>query len=291
MIDWHISLVLFYILSVSKALSQRHYLRSSELPSSVIAAMNFILGFLPLAVILGLLLPHHVEWSLWIVILLTIDGLAIALYNKFSFRAIKRLPITHYQTLEQSFNVFVIFGGWVLLGEVLTATQFIGASFIIGAAVLSAFAARSKVRAQTIQPGTVRLVIVAAIILSTGLLAEKAALGHMDIGAYFIFGISSQALFVTMLASRDLTKKVRAKIRRSDIRAISVVSVLSAFSGFLYLYTLNTADNISLIISLSSFVLPLTALASYWLLNERANQKVLWASIALGVIGICITAL
>ena len=84
---------------------------------------------------------------------------------------------------------------------------------------------------------------------------------------YFIFGISSQALFVTMLASRDLTKKVRAKVRRSDIRAISVVSVLSALSGFLYLYTLNTANNISLIISLSSFVLPLTALASYWLFS------------------------
>jgi len=276
---------------VSKALSQRRYLRHSELPSSVIAAMNFILGLLPLAIILGLLLPHHVEWGIWVVVLLVIDGLAIGLYNKLSFRAIKRLPITHYQTLEQSFNVFVIFGGWVLLGEVLTFTQLIGATFIIGAAVLSAFAARSKVRAQTIQPGTVKLVIIAAIVLSIGLLAEKAALGHMDIGAYFIFGIGSQALFVTMIASRDFTKKVRKQITRSDIRNIAVVSVLSAFSGFLYLYTLNTANNISLIISLSSFVLPLTALASYWLLHERGNQKVLWGSIALGVIGICVTAL
>jgi len=289
--SWHISLLLFYILSVSKALSQRRYLRHSELPSSVIAAMNFILGLLPLAIILGLLLPHHVEWGIWVVVLLVIDGLAIGLYNKLSFRAIKRLPITHYQTLEQSFNVFVIFGGWVLLGEVLTFTQLIGATFIIGAAVLSAFAARSKVRAQTIQPGTVKLVIIAAIVLSIGLLAEKAALGHMDIGAYFIFGIGSQALFVTMIASRDFTKKVRKQITRSDIRNIAVVSVLSAFSGFLYLYTLNTANNISLIISLSSFVLPLTALASYWLLHERGNQKVLWGSIALGVIGICVTAL
>lgn len=289
--SWHFSLILFYIFSVSKALSQRRYLRNSELPSSVTAAMNFVLGILPLAVILGLVLPHHVEWSIWVATLLLIDGLAIGFYNKFSFRAIKRLPITHYQTLEQSFNVFVIFGGWVLLGEVLTLTQFIGASFIIGAAVLSAFAAKSKHRTQLIQPGTVKLVIVAAIILSIGLLAEKAALGHMDIGAYFIFGIFSQTLFVIIIGSRDFNKKVRAKISHVDIRSIAIVSVLSAFSGFLYLYTLNTANNISLIISLSSFVLPLTALASYWLLHERGNQKLLWTSIALGVVGICITAL
>lgn len=289
--SWHVSLILFYVLSVSKALSQRRYLRNSELPSSVIAAMNFMLGLLPLAVILGLLLPHHIEWSIWLAILLVVDGLAVALYNKLSFRAIKRLPITHYQTLEQSFNVFVILGGWILLNETLSFTQLIGAFFIIGAAVLSAFAARRKTQIQNIQPGTVRLVIIAAVVLSMGLLAEKAALGHMQIGAYFIFGIGSQALFMAMIASRDFTQQVRTKISRTDIRNIACVSVLSAFSGFLYLYTLNTANNISLIISLSSFVLPLTALASYWLLHERGNQKALWASITLGVIGICITVL
>lgn len=291
MIDWHISLLLFYIFSVSKALSQRHYLRNSELPSSVVASMNFFLGLLPLAIAVGLLLPHRIEWSIWLAVLLVVDGLAIGLYNKLSFRALKRLPITHYQTLEQSFNVFVILGGWILLNETLSPTQILGAILIIGAAVLSAFAARRKTQIQSIQPGTVKLVIIAAIVLSIGLLAEKAALGHMQIGAYFIFGIGSQALFMAMLASRDFTRKVRVKITRTDIRNIAIISLLSAFSGFLYLYTLNTANNISLIISLGSFVLPLTALASYWLLHERGNQKILWGSIALGVIGICITAL
>lgn len=291
MIDWRITLLLFYIFSVSKALSQRRYLRDSDLPSSVIASMNFFLGLLPLAVVVGLLLPHHIEWSIWLAVLLVIDGLAIGLYNKLSFRAIKRLPIAHYQTLEQSFNVFVILGGWILLNETLSFTQILGAILIIGAAVLSALAARRKAQIQRLQPGTVNLVIIAAIVLSVGLLAEKTALGHMQIGAYFIFGIGSQALFMAMLASRDFTRKVRKKITRTDIRNITGVSFLSALSGFLYLYTLNTANNISLIISLSSFVLPLTALASYWLLHERGNQKILWGSIALGVIGICITAL
>lgn len=289
--NWHISLLLFYLFSVTKSLGQRRYLRKTGLPSSVVAAMNYLLGLWPLAIVVGLMLPHDVNWSWWLVFLLVFEGFAIGLYNKLAFRAIKRLPISHFQTLNQSFNIFVIFGGWILLGEILSVTQLIGVAFIIGAAVLSAFAARAKGRTHKIQPGTTQLVIVAAAILSMGLIAEKAALGHMDIGAYFIFGIGSQAIFATLIALKDVNKKVLATISHSDLRNNIVVGVVSAIAGFLYLYTVSAANNISLIVSLNSFVLPLTALASYWLLHEREDQKRLWGSIALGIVGLCITVL
>lgn len=289
--DWHISLLFFYVFSVLKSLGQRRYLRKTGLPSSVIAAMNYLLGLFPLALVVGLLLPHAVNWSWWLVFLLVLEGFAIGLFNKLSFRAIKRLPISHFQTLNQSSTIFVILGGWLFLGEMLSALQLIGVAFILGAAVLAAFAAKAKARAQVIQPGTIQLVIVASIILSVGLLAEKAALGYMDVGAYFIFGIGSQALFVSLIALKDLNKKVWKAISHSDIRNNVVVGVLSALGGFSYLYTVNTANNIPLVVSLNSFVLPLTALGSYWLLHEREDQKKLWASIALGVVGVCIAAL
>lgn len=51
------------------------------------------------------------------------------------------------------------------------------------------------------------------------------------------------------------------------------------------------ANNIPLISSLNSFVLPLTALGSYWLLPEHEDQRKLWGSIALGMVGVCITAI
>jgi len=288
--SWHVSLLIFYVFSVCKALGQRRYLRKTGLPSSVVASMNYMLGIWPLGIVVGLMLPHHVSWSWWVVFLIVFEGFTIGMYNKLSFRAIKRLPISHFQTLNQSFNIFVIFGGWILLSEKLSATQLIGVAFILGAAVLSAYAAKTRKSSHKIQPGTTRLVIVAAAILSIGLIAEKAAIGHMDIGAYFIFGFGSQAIFTTLIALKDANKEVRAAISRSDIRNNVIVGMVSAVSGFLYLYTLNAANNISLIISLSSFVLPLTALASYWLLHEREDQKRLWASIFLGTIGLCITA-
>lgn len=289
--NWHMSLLLFYVFSVVKSLGQRRYLRKTGLPSSVVAAMNYMLGLWPLAVVVGLLLPHHVQWSWWLVFLLILEGAAIGMYNKLAFRALKRLPISQFQTLNQSFNIFVIIGGWLLLGETLNVSQLVGVGFIIGAAVLSAYAAKTRKAKTAVPAGTTELVIISAVILSVGLIAEKAALGHMDVGAYFIFGIGAQAISVMLLALKDMNKKIWATVTHSDIRNNVVVGMVSGIAGFLYLYTVNAANNISLIISLSSFVLPLTALASYWLLHEREDQKRLWASIALGVVGICITAL
>lgn len=289
--DWHVSLLFFYVFSVLKALGQRRYLRKTGLPSSVVASMNYLLGIFPLALVVGLMLPHSITWNWWVVVLLVVEGFAIGLYNKLSFRAIKRMPISHFQTLNQSSTIFIIIGGWILLGETLSVPQLVGVSFILGAAVLSAFAAKAKSNAKAIQPGTVQLVMVAAIILSIGLIAEKAALGHMDIGAYFIFGIGSQALFVTLIALKDVNKKVLTTLSHSDIRNNIVIGMLGMLGGMSYLYTVNTANNISLIVALNSFVLPLTALGSYWLLHEREDQKKLWGSIALGVLGVCITAL
>ncbi len=289
--DWHISLLFFYVFAVLKSLGQRRYLRKTGMPSSVVAAMNYVLGIFPLALVVGLFLPHHVSWSWWVVFLLLLEGLAIGICNKLFVRAIKRLPISLFQTLNQSGTIFIILGGWLLLGETLSVLQIIGVVIILAAAVLSGFAAKSKKRSQVIQPGTIKLVVIAAIIMSIGLLTEKAALGHMDVGGYFIFGLGSQMVFVTLIALKDVNKKVWKAVTKSDIRNNVVVGLMSALAGFSYLYTVNAANNIPLIVSLNSFVLPLTALGSYWLLHEREDQRKLWGSIALGMIGVCITAI
>ena len=289
--DWHISLLFFYVFAVLKSLGQRRYLRKTGLPSSVVASINYLLGIWPIAIVVGFMLPHNANWSWWLVFLLVVQGFTIGWYNKLAARAIKRLPISHFQTLNQSSTIFVIMGGSLLLGETLTIPQLIGVAFIISASVLAAFAAKAKSHKHAIQPGTIKLVIFAALILSIGLVAEKAALNHMDVGAYFIYGIGSQALFVTLIALKDVNKKVWRAITRSDIRNNVVVGMLGILGGMSYLYTVTQVNNISLIVSLNSFVLPLTALGSYWLLREREDQKKLWGSIALGMVGVIITAL
>lgn len=253
--------------------------------------MNMLLGILPLSIVVGLLLPHHVDWSWWTVGLLVSEGLMIGIYNKLAFRAIKRLPISHFQTLNQTATIFIILLGWILLGEKLNLPQIFGISLILTGAVLSAFAARAKAKKKLIEPGTVEMVLLATFILAVGLVSEKAALGHMDIGAYFMFGFGAQTLFASIIAAKDVKKDMIQSINWSDLRNIIVFGVCNALAGYAYIYTVRTANNISLVVSLNSFVLPLTALASYWLLHEREDMRKLWVAIGLGVVGILVTAL
>lgn len=281
---------LFYVASVMKALSQRTYMRRSSLSPSIIAALAALIGIWPLGIIVGIMLPHSVNWSWTTVALLAIEGLCIGLYGRLSYAAIKRLPIAQFQTLNQSFNIFIIILGWLILGETLTLLQLGGSAFIIASAVVVGFAAHVNDKKNKTQSGAVRLVIIAAAILSVGLIAEKAALGHMDMGAYFIYGFGAQALTMLALAIPDIKKNTH-HIRKNDVVNFFVMGAISAIAGFLYLYTVKVADNISLIVTLNSFALPLTAVASYWLLHERENTKELWIAIVLGVIGIIIMAL
>ena len=131
----------------------------------------------------------------------------------------------------------------------------------------------------------------AAFLLSIGLIAEKAALGHMDIGAYFIFGFGMQAIVAGLIAFKDTGNGLVREITHSDLRNTITFGVANALAAFMYIYTLHTANNISLVVSLNSFVLPLTALGSFFILHEREDKLKLWTAIALGVAGIIITAL
>lgn len=287
---WQLSQALFYVASVSRALFQRRYLRKTQVASSVTAAFVGLLGIWPISIVVGLLLPHNVNWSWWLVGLLAIEGVAIGLYNKLAFRAIKRLPIAQFQTLNQSSTIFLILLSWLILGETLSITQLMGAGLIITSAIVAAFAHHRKSK-KTGEPGAIKLVIIAAALLSIGLIAEKAAIGHMDIGAYFIYGFGAQMLCAVLIASKDIRIDTVRRFTLSDIRNFVFIGIISAFAGFLYLYTVKTVNNIALVVSLNAFVLPLTALASFWLLKEKENQRDLWVAIALGVTGIIITTL
>jgi drug/metabolite transporter (DMT)-like permease len=61
--------------------------------------------------------------------------------------------------------------------------------------------------------------------------------------------------------------------------------------GFSYLVALHASDNISLITALKALALPLTAIVGHLVLKERDNNTLLFAAIALGVVGVIVTAL
>jgi len=292
-VSWQIALGLFYLTVIGQALLQRSYSQRSQLPESFPPVLSYLIGVTPLGIIVGLFLSHHVQWSWWLGFLLLIEGTFIGLYNWLSFRAIKRLPLARFQTIYQSYEVVVIILGWILLRETLTGYQVTGAILLLGAALLAIRAPRKQLRQlrAPIDVYAVTVAVFAAVAMGIGLVAEKAALGHMDIGAYFIFGYLTQTIALLVLAGRDATPSSLKAVRSYDLIRSGSMGILSALMGFFYIVAIVKSNNISLITALSAFTLPLIVLAGLVFLRERENLKLLGAAVFLGFIGLLVTAL
>lgn len=289
--SWQIFIILFYIANVGRSLIQRRFLRRSHLPEQLSAAFTNVLGMLPVSFVLGMLLPHDVNWSWMTAALLLGEGLFIGLYITISYRAIKMLPIAQFQTINQSQTLFVIILGSIILGERLSLIQGLGCIFILSAAYVVAHTVHRHKKRTADKSTGIWLTLAGSVIMSIGLIFEKAALGHMDTGAYYIYGFAIQAAVVCVLASPYISRKVINSLTLSDLRNYAAIGVSTSLAGMTYLAALTKANNISLIGTLTAFSLPLTALMSYWLLHERDHAKQIFIAVVLGLIGVIITSL
>lgn len=282
-------------LFIGQTLLKRRIAQADSVPPSITNLISYAVGVMPLSLIVGLLLPHHVEWSLWTVLLLILEGGFISVFMWLSMRAMKLLPTAYFQTVFQVSTIVIILLGWLLLNETLTPLQGIGAVLIFTSALLAIWA---PVRAHRKGNGTVEhfragviLSAASAVAIGIGLVAEKAALAYMDLGAYFIVGFGAQTIGLLVLAAPHFKKHPLHKLSRKVIKDSVILGFTTNFIGYTYLYSLQASNNISLITALKAFGLPLTAIAAHYILRERDDNKLLWAAMALGVVGIVITAL
>lgn len=137
----------------------------------------------------------------------------------------------------------------------------------------------------------IALALVGSLFGAISLVAEKAALGHMDIGAYLVFGYSAQALGMVVLAAKDCNKTTLKKLTKSETRWAAGMGLANGFSGVFYVTALVNSDNISLITAITAISLPLLALGALVFLKEKENHKLLWASLVIGFIGLLVGSL
>lgn len=178
---WQLSLILWYVFTIAQSLWQRSYAQKSELPESFPPALSYILAVTPLSIVVGLLMPHGVHWSPWLVFLLVSEGILIALFNWLMFVALRRLPVARFQMIFQLYAVVVILLGWTFLQETLSLMQVAGGVLLFAAAFI-AIRAPKKNEEQLQKRADLKAVLVtiaASVALGVGLVIEKAALNHM----------------------------------------------------------------------------------------------------------------
>lgn len=292
---WLIALGINLILFVASTLLRRRYAQSHTVPPSVSVALPYLVGVMPLSVIAGLLFPHDISWSAWTVWLLLSASFLVAMFIWLSFMAIKHLPAALNQTIFQVRVLITILLGWLFLGEKLSSLQMAGALLILASGILAVWAPARAHRNGT-SPHThlvkgVLLTLASAAFLGVGVVVEKAALQYMDIGAFFIYGFGLQTVWLTLLATQEYIRKDPPHISAKLMRESALLGTVVAGIGISYFIALSQANNVSLIASLTAFVLPLTAVAAHFILKERDDSKLLWTAIALGVTGVIITAL
>jgi drug/metabolite transporter (DMT)-like permease len=291
--SWQIAISLSVLANVLTSLIQRHYSQKSSAPASFPPAVSYLFGVTPLGIIVGLSLSHHVHWTWWVGFLLFLNASIMALSNWIGFKAVKRLPVTQNQTIGQFYEVVVVALGWIFLGEGLSKFQFIGALLLLIAALLAIRApmsvsdrARRKVHIQS-----VGLTLATAITLGTALVVEKAALGHMDIGAYLIFGYSAQTLAMLVLATKDIRRETLRKFGKDEIKWSAGMGWANAVTGVFYVIAIVRSNNISSVTAVAAITLPLVAFGAYIILKERDNQRLLWLGLAIGLLGLLVSAI
>lgn len=289
---WQLAILISIVAGVATALIRRHYAQKSLLPSTFPPAISFVFGIAPLGIIAGLILPHHVIWTGVIYLLFAILASSIALCNWLNFKSIKYLPVTQYQIISQTQVVMIIVLGWVLLNERLNLHQSLGALLLLAAAGLAILAPVKAVLSihKGLHKSAVIFDLLGSFFGAIALVTEKVILGHMDIGAYLIFGYSVQALGILVWATKDINNSTVKLITRREIQWFATLGMANGVTGVFYVIAVVRSNNVSLIASISPVTLPLIAFGAYLFLKEKENLRLLWAALGLGIIGLLLSA-
>jgi drug/metabolite transporter (DMT)-like permease len=240
-----------------------------------------------------LIFPHTIDWSWWLALLLAICGASMAVSVSSGFYVNKHLTIAASMTIGRVTAIVTILLGWVLLGEGLTRWQVIGGGILMLAAVLAIWApAKTSAGAfKHLKLSTVLLALLACCTLAIGLVSEKAALQHMDIGGIFLVGWVTQALAMALLATKDISRQHLTTFYSSELRWSTLMGAANGLSGIFYVYAIVHANNISLITAILPIGLPLTVFSAYLFLHEREHHRLMWLSLAVSCLGLAVSAI
>lgn len=291
---WQIAIAISILANVVAILVQRRYAQKSSVPPTYPPAVSYLFGVMPVGIVAGLfILPHDIQWSWWLGLLLVIEGVSMALANWTSFIVSKHFSVAQLQTITRIYAIIVVILGWVVLDETLTTFQLIGASILFAGALVAIQAPLKKTNhtEKKIHLKYVLIAIAGAGALAVGLVTEKAIAGHMEVGGVFLVGWAAQTLAMILLAGKDAQPHNIKKLSRYELTRSASMGMLYGITGAFYVYAFVHADNISLVTMLTSIVLPLSVLAAYLFLHEKENNKLMWLSIAISFAGLLVMAL
>src|SRR5664279_4815298 len=108
---WALPFAAYLALSSALVLLRRKLATSPQVSARTVATLSYAIGVIPIGIIVGLSIRHHIDWSAWTIFLLVLEGSLISVFTWLSIAAMKYIPAAHFQTVFQLHAVVVILLG------------------------------------------------------------------------------------------------------------------------------------------------------------------------------------
>ena len=276
---WQLLLGIGIFAEVFGRLIQRVLLRDDRSDPVVYAIVQqFLAGVIVgvFAFINGFKIPNLSPIAINLLLMPALYGLSIT----FIFKALKQTEASVFTILFASRAIWLILGAIVLLHEVFSAKQFIGAFLIIASIVLVSWK-KQKVQ---LQRGEM-LAILAAVIFAGAIVNDAFIVQTFDVASYVTLTYIASSLFILTVHP----KKIRAIIPLIQSKVTGKILLLSFVYGitsitYLLAYKLgNNAAQLGALFQVSSI---LTVFFAIFLLKERSSLAVKLVAGVLSFIGV-----
>lgn len=227
----------------------------------------------------------HEYWWRFIV-----GGLAFALTNVFTYKTLVYFDAA-VATIAGTLNAFfTIFFAAIVLGEVLTTLQIIGAIVLVLAISYSVLATRAmhkKIGKNALKMGLLYATL-AGITYAFADVNEKSLLQDMNIGTYVIFGVGGQLVMAVIIALIFQRKKFVLLLRPRVIGWSALGGTLRGLGGVCFILSEVKSNNVALVTVISSFKLIVVIFLGWWLLGERKYIARKLVSAGLAIAGLTV---
>ena len=272
--SWQILILISVVLYSISVLLQRVLLRQNESrPVAYAMFFQFLTG-----IVLGVVgflfadmsLPSNFSDLFWNLILMVI------LYGFsyiFIFRSLKQIEASKFSILFSTRAFFTVLASSLVLKELLTGTQFLGALLIFSGVIL----VNLKSSKFSFDKGSL-FALLAAFAFGSANTNDRFLLGSFNIYPYITIGFIAPSLLMAAVYPKEL-KHIKIFLDKKILKKMLILSVLYAFNAVAFFAALQKSDNSSQVASVNLTSVIATVVLAAIFLKERDNlpKKVIGA--------------
>ncbi|MBP9667224.1 DMT family transporter [Candidatus Saccharibacteria bacterium] len=286
--SWLVPLSFFFVFGTASFLLRRYLAQRIPQDNALINLVFYVVFLLPVALVLGLSLPHTFFPGWNAVWLLLAVSAVWPLYFMATFRASKDLDAGILSMITDMSAFVTLAISYMVIDERLGLAQLGGVVLLAISGLLAVWPdIRSKQHAKL---GGILIALMAMVIIGFATFIEKIALNTVQLGTYFLYGWGLQAIWMIIFSYKDI-RRVPAFLRRKKYRnAIFGYGIFGILRSVSFALALLLVASPTVMNAGSNFLTVTVLIAAYVILHEKENLGYKIAGALCGLAGLTLLA-